>query len=145
MQLTLKNNQLMTFATILDKVHPKQMPANRGRAKLFAKVKDKLAEYFKDESDILKEYCELNETGQFIQEDGGLRLKDPNQAGDVRELQTELANEEVILKAGEYTKRYMDFLDWLETAEDDFTTEEVLLIDDLLEQYDASKGAQQDE
>lgn len=140
MKLTLKNNQLMTLSNILGKVQPRNMAANRGRAKLFAKAQAKLEEYGKDETDILAAYCQTDEAGRLVQDDtGSLVPKEGESFATINKLLTELGKEPVVLKAGEYAKRYMDFLDWLGTAEDDFTTDEVVLIDDLLEQYEVSK------
>lgn len=138
MELTLKNSQLITLANILIRVQPKSMPANRGRAKIFSKVQIKLQEYVKDEAEILETYCELDEAGQLLKRDGSFVPKASESAETVNGFLTELGNEPVILKAGEYAKRYMDFLDWLAEAADDFTAEEVVLIDDLLEQYETS-------
>lgn len=140
MKLTLKNNQLMTLADILTKVQPRNMAANRGRAKIFAKAQAKLEEYVKDETDILTSYCQMDEAGRLVQDETGSFVpKEGESFAAINELLTELGKEPVVLKAGEYAKRYMDFLDWLAGAEDDFTTAEVVLIDDLLEQYGASK------
>ncbi|MET3558710.1 hypothetical protein ABID29_001836 [Streptococcus rupicaprae] len=137
MKLTLKNNQLTTLSTILERVQPKNMKANRGRAKLIAKVQEKFTEYYQDESDILKEYCEADEHGQIVSDGaGGLKLKDPDKLAEVRQLQSELSEEEITLEAGEYASRYKAFFDWLAEAEDDFSATEVILIDDLLEQYE---------
>ncbi|HEP1411081.1 TPA: DUF1617 family protein, partial [Streptococcus pyogenes] len=45
MQLTIKNKDLNTLYCVLDKIKITNMRANRGRAKLLAKVVDKINEY----------------------------------------------------------------------------------------------------
>ncbi|MGT0972531.1 DUF1617 family protein, partial [Streptococcus pyogenes] len=45
MQLTIKNKDLNTLYCVLDKIKVTNMRANRGRAKLLAKVVDKFKEY----------------------------------------------------------------------------------------------------
>ncbi|HGM9707323.1 TPA: DUF1617 family protein, partial [Streptococcus pyogenes] len=53
MDLTLKNKELNTLYRVLDKIKITNMRANRGRAKLLAKVVDKINEYAKDETDLI--------------------------------------------------------------------------------------------
>ncbi|WP_136278152.1 DUF1617 family protein, partial [Streptococcus pyogenes] len=40
----------------------------------------------------------------------------------------------------EYSKRFIDFLEYLAESEDEFTSEEIVLIDNILEQFEESKG-----
>lgn len=144
MEFTLKNSQLSTLTNILSKVQPRNMMVNRGRAKIFAKAQAKLAEYIKDEAEILATYCQQDAAGRLIQGETGFTPKEGETIETINTLLIDLGNEPVVLKAGEYAKRYMDFLDWLVTAEGDFTTDEVVLIDDLLEQYESSKKVKGD-
>ncbi|HEQ9340754.1 TPA: DUF1617 family protein, partial [Streptococcus pyogenes] len=57
MDLTLKNKELNTLYRVLDKIKITNMRANRGRAKLLAKVVDKINEYAKDETDLIDMYA----------------------------------------------------------------------------------------
>ncbi|HHI9854722.1 TPA: DUF1617 family protein, partial [Streptococcus pyogenes] len=57
MQLTIKNKDLNTLYCVLDKIKITNMRANRGRAKLLAKVVDKINEYAKDETDLIDMYA----------------------------------------------------------------------------------------
>ncbi|MFN1464758.1 DUF1617 family protein, partial [Streptococcus pyogenes] len=57
MQLTIKNKDLNTLYCVLDKIKVTNMRANRGRAKLLAKVVDKFKEYAKDEGDLIDLYA----------------------------------------------------------------------------------------
>lgn len=133
MKLVLKNQQLTILIGILDKVQPRNMPANRGRAKLFAKVQKKLEEYVRDETDILTTYCQQDEAGT------GFIPKEGENLEDINKLLQELHEEEVVIKGGEYSKRYMDFLNWLAGAEDEFTSEEAVVIDAILEQFEGGQ------
>lgn len=58
MQLTIKNKDLNTLYRVLDKIKVTNMRANRGRAKLLAKVVDKIKEYAKDEGDLIDLYAQ---------------------------------------------------------------------------------------
>ncbi|HEP6907528.1 DUF1617 family protein, partial [Streptococcus pyogenes] len=46
---------------------------------------------------------------------------------------------EIVIKGGEYSKRFIDFLNFLEECEDEFTSSEIILIDNILEQFEESK------
>ncbi|HER0784525.1 TPA: DUF1617 family protein, partial [Streptococcus pyogenes] len=71
MQLTIKNKDLNTLYRVLDKIKITNMRANRGRAKLLAKVEGKLSEYAKDEVDIIDQYVAKNDDGKWITDDKG--------------------------------------------------------------------------
>ncbi|HER4860560.1 TPA: DUF1617 family protein, partial [Streptococcus pyogenes] len=45
-----------------------------------------------------------------------------------------------VIKGGEYSKRFIDFFEYLVESEDEFTSEEIVLIDNILEQFEESKG-----
>ena len=52
----------------------------------------------------------------------------------------ELAQEEVVLEAGEYESRYVTFMDWLSDCAEELTMAEIILVDNLLEQFEEQKG-----
>ncbi|PZO93313.1 MAG: hypothetical protein DI617_08920, partial [Streptococcus pyogenes] len=55
------------------------------------------------------------------------------------DLLTELSDEEITIKGHEYSKRFIDFLEYLAESEDEFTASEIVLIDNVLEQFEESK------
>ncbi|PZO93358.1 MAG: hypothetical protein DI617_08850, partial [Streptococcus pyogenes] len=55
------------------------------------------------------------------------------------DLLTELSDEEITIKGHEYSKRFIDFLEYLAESEDEFTASEIVLIDNILEQFEESK------
>ncbi|CRT61494.1 phage protein [Streptococcus equi subsp. equi] len=117
------------------------MRVNRGRAKLLAKVEAKLREYAKDEVDIIDQYAAKNDKGKWIVDDkGNAKLADVTKVAELNELLDELANESIVIKGHEYSKRFIDFLEYLAEAEDEFTSEEIVLVDNILEQFEESKG-----
>ncbi|WP_436801961.1 DUF1617 family protein [Streptococcus dysgalactiae] len=141
MDLTLKNKDLNTLYSVLDKIKVTNMRANRGRAKLLAKVVDKINEYAKDEADIIDLYALKNKDGKFvIDEHKNIKLADPTKLDELNELLSELGNEDITIKGHEYSKRFIDFLEYLAAAEDEFTASEIVLIDNILEQFEESKG-----
>ncbi|VHG99807.1 phage protein [Streptococcus pyogenes] len=140
MQLTIKNKDLNTLYSVLDKIKVTNMRANRGRAKLLAKVEGKLSEYAKDETDILDKYAEKTEDNKYkLDKNKNIKLKDPQKLDELNNLLNELADEEIVIKGGEYSKRFIDFLNFLEECEDEFTSSEIILIDNILEQFEESK------
>lgn len=140
MQLAIKNKDLATLMTVLEKIEVRNMKANRGRAKLSRHVAKKLDEYLKDETDILKEYVEVTDNGTFKRDDtGNLVLLESGKLQEVNNFLAELQNEEVIIKGGEYSKRYLDFLEFLSEYDGELTLGEVELVDQLLDQYEVGK------
>ncbi|MFF1072135.1 DUF1617 family protein [Streptococcus pyogenes] len=141
MDLTLKNKDLNTFYSVLDKIKVTNMRANRGRAKLLAKVVDKINEYTKDEGDLIDMYALKDKDGKFvIDEHKNIKIEDPNKIDELNELLSELGNEDITIKGHEYSKRFIDFLEYLAESEDEFTSAEILIIDTILEQFEESKG-----
>ncbi|ASB97341.1 DUF1617 family protein [Streptococcus equi] len=140
MDLTVQNKDLNTLYSVLDKIKVTNMRANRGRAKLLAKVEAKLSEYAKDEVDIIDQYVAKNDDGKWIVDDkGNPKIDDTSKLAELNELLDELANEPIVIKGHEYSKRFIDFLEYLAESEDEFTSEEIVLIDNVLEQYEANK------
>ncbi|HEQ4667811.1 TPA: DUF1617 family protein [Streptococcus pyogenes] len=141
MQLTIKNKDLNTLYRVLDKIKVTNMRANRGRAKLLAKVVDKINEYAKDEADIIDLYALKNKDGKFvIDEHKNIKIEDPTKIDELNDLLTELGDEPIVIKGGEYSKRFIDFLEYVAESEDEFTSDEIIIIDNILEQYEGSKG-----
>lgn len=140
MQLTIQNKHIATLFEALSKMKIGNMRANRGRVKFLSRLGEKYQEYASDELDLVKEYVEVDEAGSpIVYEDKNYKLKDPSQTAELQELVNELANETVVIKGGEYTNRYKDFLDYLLESDEEFSVEEMTAIDSLLEQYEALK------
>ncbi|HEQ0889694.1 TPA: DUF1617 family protein, partial [Streptococcus pyogenes] len=105
-----------------------------------AKVVDKFKEYAKDEGDLIDLYAQKDKDGKFvIDEHKNIKLADPAKLDEFNGLLNELADEEIVIKGGEYSKRFIDFLNFLEECEDEFTSSEIILIDNILEQFEESK------
>ncbi|HER9489441.1 TPA: DUF1617 family protein [Streptococcus pyogenes] len=141
MDLTLKNKELNTLYSVLDKIKVTNMRANRGRAKLLSKVVEKINEYAKDEGDLIDLYAQKDKDGKFvIDERKNIKLADPTKLDELNDLLSELGNEDITIKGHEYSKRFIDFLEYLAESEDEFTAQEILIIDTILEQFENSKG-----
>lgn len=139
MELKLQNKDLQALHSALQVVSVKPMKAHRGRVKLLSHVEKKLVEYIKDEQDVLNEYVEVKD-GQFVRdENNNLVLKDPNKLQELNDYLEELGNDTVTFAFGEYEERYRAFLDYLTDAEGDFTVEQALVLDKVLEQYESEK------
>ncbi|WP_262366206.1 DUF1617 family protein, partial [Streptococcus pyogenes] len=74
----MKNKELNTLYCVLDKIKVTNMRANRGRAKLLAKVEDKVKEYAKEEGDLIDLYAQKDKDGMFVlDEHKNIKLADP--------------------------------------------------------------------
>ncbi|HFU0746638.1 TPA: DUF1617 family protein, partial [Streptococcus pyogenes] len=99
MQLTIKNKDLNTLYSVLDKIKVTNMRANRGRAKLLAKVVDKINEYAKDETDLIDMYAAKDKDDKFvIDEHKNIKLADPAKLDELNDLLNDLADEEIVIK-----------------------------------------------
>lgn len=137
MKLKLTNKNLLTLKTILEKLHINSMKVNRGKIKLYKHVLAKIDEYAQDERDILSAAAVIDDDGSFAKNDDGIViLKEGETYEHVNNQLNELAQEEVILDAGEYEARYIAFLDWLSDCDAELDMTEIDLIDNLLEQYE---------
>ncbi|HEP1351537.1 TPA: DUF1617 family protein, partial [Streptococcus pyogenes] len=86
MQLTIKNKDLNTLHSVLDKIKVTNMRANRGRAKLLAKVEVKLSEYAKDETDILDKYADKTEDNKYkLDKNKNIKLKNPQKLDELND------------------------------------------------------------
>ncbi|WP_136281772.1 DUF1617 family protein, partial [Streptococcus pyogenes] len=65
---------------------------------------------------------------------------DPKKIDELNDLLTELGNEDITIKGHEYSKRFIDFLEYLAESEDEFTSDEIIIIDNILEEFEESKG-----
>ena len=140
MKFELKNKDLNNFLQIIDKLTILSMRVNRGKAKVYNAVSDKLDGYKHDEEEILKEYIVTDESGQLMQEDGDFILKENATVVEINRQLSELQDEIITISSGDYTNRFTDFFNWLSDCEENFTTQEAILIDSILEQFEAQKG-----
>ena len=140
MKFELKNKDLNIFLQVIDKLTILSMRVNRGKAKVFSAIRDKLEEYKHDEEEILKEYIVTDESGQLMQENGNFVLKENATIAEINRQLSELQEEIITISSGDYTNRFTDFFDWLSDCEENFTTQEAILIDSILEQFEAQKG-----
>ena len=140
MKFELKNKDLNNFLQIIDKLTILSMRVNRGKAKVYNAVSDKLEEYKHDEEEILKEYIVTDESGQLMQEDGDFVLKENATIVEINRQLSELQDEIITISSGDYTNRFTDFFNWLSECEENFTTQEAILIDSILAQFEAQKG-----
>lgn len=140
MRITLKYKELETFYNVLTKSKFKNMKVNRGKAKLLNKLIEKDAEYAEFRKDILKNYVELDEKKELkVDENNNFKLL---KNADITKLNNELQeldNEDVVFESGEYSNRFNDFLEALSESDLDYDTQEIILIDKILDEYE-SKG-----
>ena len=141
MKFNVKNKDLSSLLQIIDKLSITSMRVNRGKAKVYSAVSNKLQEYRSDEEDILKENVVIDDSGQLArQEDGNFILKEGVNVVDVNQQLLELQEETITISSGDYTNRFTDFFNWLLDCEEVFTTQEVILVDNLLDQFEEQKG-----
>lgn len=140
MELKLQNKDIIPLLTLLNNIKVKSMKANRGRAKLIKKLQEKLEEYSSDETEILKEYVELDKDGNMVRDDSGnLKMLDISKTKEANELLKELTAETITIIGGEYSNRYSDFLDYLAEYDEELSAEEIIIVDNILEQYEGDE------
>ena len=140
MKFELKNKDLNNFLQIIDKLTILSMRVNRGKANVYNAVSDKLEEYMHDEEEILKEYIVTDESGQLMQENDNFVLKENATVVEINRQLSELQDEIITISSGDYTNRFTDFFNWLSDCEENFTTQEAILIDSILEKNKKQKG-----
>ena len=137
MQFELKNRELSLFFAVVERLVVRNMRANRGRAKLLVRLKEKFSEYHADELEIFSTYVVVDEAGNFCKDEAGnYLLRDPSELEELNSLLNELAEEEVVIAGGEYSERFAAFFAYLSESEEVFSGEEIVLLDKLLEQYE---------
>lgn len=140
MKITIKYKELETFYNVLNKSVFKNMKANRGKAKLLNKLTEKDTEYVEFRKDILKNYTELDEKGELkVDENNNFKLLKNVDITKLNNDLQELDNEDVVFESGEYSNRFNDFLEALSESDLDYDTQEIILIDKILDEYE-SKG-----
>ena len=141
MKFKLNNQDLTLLKSLLEKLNINSMKVNRGKIKLDKHVLAKINEYAEDEKEVLKASVLINDDGTFKKnEDDTIQLKEGKTYEQVNQQLMELAQEEVVLEAGEYKSRYVTFMDWLSDYDEELTMAEIILVDNLLEQFEEQKG-----
>ena len=146
MKWNCKNGELSLFFDIVERLVVRNMKANRGRAKLLKRLREKFKDYYEDEREILSAYVAVNDAGEFLLDTSQQYiLKDPSELEELNSLLNELAEEEVVIASGEYSERFAAFFAYLSESEEVFSSDEIVLIDKLLEQYETQKGARDED
>lgn len=142
MELKIKNKNIESIYKIFSELPITKMKANRGRAKFLKKLEEKFNNFIEDRKEILELYVEFDEEGKPISNDGKLKFKENCIEQDLIKDIDELANELVTIQSGEYSTRYIDLFSDLEDLEVQSSAQEIILLDELLEQYENQKGEQ---
>ena len=142
MELKIKNKNIESIYKIFSELPITKMKVNRGRAKFLKKLEEKFNNFIEDRKEILELYVEFDEEGKPISNDGKLKFKENCIEQDLIKDIDELANELVTIQSGEYSTRYIDLFSDLEDLEVQLSAQEIILLDELLEQYENQKGEQ---
>ena len=142
MELKIKNKNIESIYKIFSELPITKMKANRGRAKFLKKLEEKFNNFIEDRKEILELYVEFDEEGKPISNDGKLKFKENCIEQDLIKDIDELAKELVTIQSGEYSTRYIDLFSDLEDLEVQLSAQEIILLDELLEQYENQKGEQ---
>ena len=142
MELKIKNKNIEIIYKIFSELPITKMKANRVRAKLLKKLEEKFNNFIEDRKETLELYVEFDKEGKPISNDGKLQFKEDYTEKDLTKDIDELANELIIIQSGEYSNRFIDLFDDLENLEVQLSAQEIILLDELLEQYENQKGEQ---
>lgn len=137
MEFKVKNKDLNILYTTLEKISIKKLSANRGKVRLLSKIFNKNTEYVGDLKEIFKTYLVLEEDGRpKLTEEGHLIFINEEEIDSFNKDVNELDNELVIVNLTEDETRINNFLNTLEDVDLDLNTQEIKLLDEVLEQIE---------
>lgn len=137
MEFKVKNKDLNVLYTTLEKISIKKLSANRGKVRLLSKIFNKNTEYVGDLKEIFKTYLVLEEGGRpKLTEEGHLIFINEEEIDSFNKDVNELDNELVIVNLTEDETKINNFLNALEDVDLDLSTQEIKLLDEVLEQIE---------
>lgn len=137
MEFKVKNKDLNVLYTTLEKISIKKLSANRGKVRLLSKIFNKNTEYVGDLKEIFKTYLVLEDDGRpKLTEEGHLIFINEEEIDSFNRDVNELDNELVIVNLTEDETRINNFLIALEDVDLDLSTQEIKLLDEVLEQIE---------
>nr|DAR49768.1 MAG TPA: Protein of unknown function (DUF1617) [Caudoviricetes sp.] len=137
MEFKVKNKDLNILYTTLEKISIKKLSANRGKVRLLSKIFNKNTEYVGDLKEIFKTYLVLEEDGRpKLTEEGHLIFINEEEIDSFNRDVNELDNELVIVNLTEDETKINNFLNTLEDVDLDLNTQEIKLLDEVLEQIE---------
>lgn len=137
MEFKVKNKDLNILYTTLEKISIKKLSANRGKVRLLSKIFNKNTEYVGDLKEIFKTYLVLEDDGRpKLTEEGHLIFINEEEIDSFNKDVNELDNELVIVNLTEDETRINNFLNTLEDVDLDLNTQEIKLLDEVLEQIE---------
>lgn len=137
MEFKVKNKDLNILYTTLEKISIKKLSANRGKVRLLSKIFNKNTEYVGDLKEIFKTYLVLEDDGRpKLTEEGHLIFINEEEIDSFNRDVNELDNELVIVNLTEDETRINNFLNTLEDVDLDLNTQEIKLLDEVLEQIE---------
>lgn len=137
MEFKVKNKDLNILYTTLEKISIKKLSANRGKVRLLSKIFNKNTEYVGDLKEIFKTYLVLEDDGRpKLTEEGHLIFINEEEIDSFNRDVNELDNELVIVNLTEDETKINNFLNTLEDVDLDLNTQEIKLLDEVLEQIE---------
>lgn len=137
MEFKVKNKDLNVLYTTLEKISIKKLSANRGKVRLLSKIFNKNTEYVGDLKEIFKTYLVLEDDGRpKLTEEGHLIFINEEEIDSFNRDVNELDNELVIVNLTEDETKINNFLNTLEDVDLDLNTQEIKLLDEILEQIE---------
>lgn len=137
MEFKVKNKDLNILYTTLEKISIKKLSANRGKVRLLSKIFNKNTEYVGDLKEIFKTYLVLEDDGRpKLTEEGQLIFINEEEIDSFNRDVNELDNEVALINLTEDETRINNFLIALEDVDLDLSTQEIKLLDEVLEQIE---------
>lgn len=137
MEFKVKNKDLNVLYTTLEKISIKKLSANRGKVRLLSKIFNKNTEYVGDLKEIFKTYLVLEDDSRpKLTEEGHLIFINEEEIDSFNRDVNELDNELVIVNLTEDETKINNFLNTLEDVDLDLNTQEIKLLDEVLEQIE---------
>ncbi len=140
-KITLSNKEVLDAYKFLQNL-TLSAKASRGRSKLLKRLEEKNKEFNDDLKELQNQYFDTEEDGSFKTAHGQMLFKEEITNDDKVEYfkaYDELFKDEVVIEFGEYSKKYEDLFDGLETLTQEISGENANIYDKLLDEYEANK------
>lgn len=123
---------------------PLMAKKSRHRTKFVKLLNDRLQEVSEQEQQLLKEHCELDESGEPLKTDDGKGFKAKDTASFLKD-QQELYDEELVIEGGDNREMLETVKDVLENCEEEFSGKEAMTYDYLYDQFENQKNEESGE
>lgn len=136
-KLELTPLELTPAITLLQKL-PLKKQASRDRSKLVKLLSTALDSFSADEIDLFKQYCELDEHGELVQDEGGHYKPLPDKREELNAEHQKMLSDPLTIEGGLYTHNIDRVPAILEKIDIDLSNQDAEIYDRLLDEFEAN-------